>query len=70
MSILIEKNYGDVRIYKALLTMMNEDTADEFMLSSDGGYSQEQLDQIKYEIKRRKKRYLNNTLPTNNRESI
>jgi RNA binding exosome subunit len=48
------------KIYKVVLDFFDGDTAkaDEFMTSSDGGYTNGQLNTIKYEIQYKKTRYL------------
>lgn len=48
------------KIYKVVLDFFEGDTvkADEFMTSSDGGYTPGQLNSIKYEIQFRKNRHL------------
>jgi len=50
---------GDVQIYKELLYIFDYDVnqADTFMLSDDGGYTQGQLNEIKYKIENEKQRY-------------
>lgn len=53
------KVMGDVQIYKEILYIFDYDVnqADAFMLSDDGGYSQGQLNEIKYKIENEKQRY-------------
>jgi len=53
------KIMGDVQIYKELLYIFDNDIsqADAFMLSDDGGYTQGQLNEIKYKIENEKQRY-------------
>jgi hypothetical protein len=53
------KVMGDVQIYKEILYIFDYDVnqADAFMLSDDGGYTQGQLNEIKYKIENEKQRY-------------
>ncbi|MBM7454157.1 co-chaperonin GroES (HSP10) [Acholeplasma morum] len=51
---------GDVRIYKRVLKHAPDvSTADEFMLSKKGGYTESELNRIKYLIEYEKKAYQN-----------
>ncbi len=63
-NIIIEKiktssRYGDIRIYKMVLDFFsnNQDQADQFMLSSFGGYEENELSDIKLRMSRNKKKY-------------
>lgn len=59
--IILDHPTSDERkIYKVVLDFFEGDTAkaDEFMTSSDGGYTTGQLNTIKYEIQYKKTRYL------------
>ncbi|GEM_PF-1671536 len=63
-NIIIEKikessRYGDIRIYKLVLDFFDndQDKADNFMLSSFGGYEESELSDIKLRMLRNKKKY-------------
>jgi len=55
---LFDKPVGDVRLYKRVLKHSpDQETADAFMLSKKGGYTQSELHRIKYWIAYEKNRY-------------
>ncbi|MFH0767101.1 MAG: hypothetical protein ABII85_06315 [Bacillota bacterium] len=63
-NIIIEKinqssRYGDIRIYKMVLEFYNNDQkkADQFMVSTFGGYEESELIDIKLRMTRNKQKY-------------
>ncbi|MDY0209861.1 MAG: hypothetical protein RBQ91_00445 [Acholeplasma sp.] len=57
---LFPKPVGDVRLYKRVLKHAPDvKTADDFMLSQRGGYSESELKRIKYLIRYKKEAYQN-----------
>lgn len=61
-----DKSYipGDVRLYKFVLLLFENDTreADAFMTSEFGGYTRGELNSIKYQIDRNKTVYMRQKL--------
>ncbi len=63
----VEQKMGDIRIYKFVLEVVDhmQSRADEFMLSIQGGYTEGQLNKIKFYIEHRKRKYSQELKPGN-----